>query len=224
MPRNRKGHGTLKSLIWNPTPDSSPLPKPVAEFARFVNEQARHYTEQFSDNEKKFIPFPVLREYWTRARIHQVQRCCSPPFSLNIDSIREKYLRTFSTLVYCNYVTSIGEFTSYNLNDDRLPLESRPEQWPRAPGHDHLFDAVSEHQWLFFPLIFTDLEDRCLNARYVLPILAVSNIPHGRDEVIIRKITIHDSCNLLLPQVFTVLYYILHNKTLFIDLRSLSFD
>ncbi|OTA94293.1 hypothetical protein M434DRAFT_384027 [Hypoxylon sp. CO27-5] len=178
---------------------------PFEEFFRIVDEQANQHIERFSDNDQKFVPLPVLYEYWTRPRISKILNAFHPPLSFNIDTIRDSYIRTFSTLVYCNRVADFHNFTHYNLNDNRLPLEKRPGEW-KGSFFDSLFNKISLHQWLFFPLIFTHahLEDRYLDPRQILPITKLERLSHDRitqgDAAIIQKITIDSSCNFLVPQ------------------------
>ncbi|KAI1386685.1 uncharacterized protein F4822DRAFT_323975 [Hypoxylon trugodes] len=206
MRQSKKGrrvpaHTAHSAHSLNAIPNGNPRRKPFADFSRFVDEQRGKYIEDFSENNLSFVPLPVLRKYWTRAQISKVLNASQPPLSFNIDSIRESYLRTFSTLVYCERVENLESFTQYNLNDDKLPLERRPEQWPRAAYYDSLFSRIFEDQWLFFPLIFSpaNLEDRCLDEHQVLPIEKLDRISHDRitngDAAIIRKMTIYDSCN-----------------------------
>ncbi|KAI1416916.1 kinase-like domain-containing protein [Hypoxylon sp. FL1857] len=188
-----------------PNPPSIRNNGPFEDFARFVHEQTNQYVEQFSDNDKSFIPFPVLCEYWTKARISRVLNASHPPLSFDIDGIKDGYIRTFSTLVYCNRITDFHNFTKYNLNDSRLPLEKRPDDW-KDRFFDRLFSSISEHQWLFFPLVFKHihLEDRHLDPRQILPIIKMDRLSHGRviqgDAAVVQKIKIHDLCNSLVPQ------------------------
>lgn len=204
MARNKKkGRGAPKrSHKRSPINTYSLNPEPLAEFCNFVEKKERYYTGlDISDNEKNFIPLHVLQEYWTRPRINKVLKALTASLAFHIDMIREHYLRTFSTLVYCGHVDSLQEFTKHSLNDDKLPLRAHPGEWSRGPHFNTLFSTVFEHQWRFFPLIFAgaQLDDRHLDDNHVLPIEKVIQISHG-DAATIYQIRINDSCNSLVKK------------------------
>ncbi|KAL7627710.1 hypothetical protein AAE478_001904 [Parahypoxylon ruwenzoriense] len=204
MSRTKKGRPLrLRRPSSNTTPDKTNIhAKPFAHFSNFVHEQERRYVgKDMIDNSKPYIPHQALRAYWTKPRISQVQNAYNPPLAFNIDSIRDHYIRIFSTLVYCREVGRLEEFTKHSLHDDRLPLKGYPREWFRDPHSDSVFSKIFEHQWLFFPLIFTptQLEDHHLDDKQVLPIIELSHITSG-DAAIVQKITIDGSCNFLVKQ------------------------
>ncbi|KAI1102225.1 hypothetical protein F4804DRAFT_343428 [Jackrogersella minutella] len=179
--------------------------RPFAEFSKFVVETERQHVEEFSENNRTFIPLPILRRYWTKGRIKTILNAFHPPLSFHIDVIQDGYIRTFSMLVHCDRVADLEYFTKYDLNDNRLPLKRRPDEWD-GDFFGQLFNIVYKYQWRFFPLIFrhTHLEDRYLDSNQILPIIELERITHDRitqgDAAIIQKMTIHDSCNFLVHQ------------------------
>ncbi|KAI1081641.1 hypothetical protein F5B20DRAFT_569590 [Whalleya microplaca] len=204
--RKRVQKRALQPPITQNLPQSNS--KPFADFNQFVSDQTRKYNglDLSGENNRAFIPLGVLRNYWTISNISRVQSAFrSQRLTFNIDSIKNHYLRTFSTLVYSETVHSLEDFTRHNLNDDRLPLKKHPDEWPNGPYHDKLFATISKHQWRFFPLIFTStqLEDHLLHDDQVLPIEqldALEGIPH-REATNIQKMTIHESCNDLVKKL-----------------------
>ena len=185
-------------------PDTDIDPTPISDFSNWVNETKQLYTgKDVAENSPNYIPPNVLQEYWNRRRVYRVMQAPrNHSLSFDIDTIRREYIRTFSTLVISGRIESLGSFTGWHLDDARLPLEAPPEEWPKDPFHQRLFADICEHQWVFFPFVFApdQLQDRRLDNRRVLPIESIEDIVHG-DAAVIRKITIHDSCNNLVPKV-----------------------
>ncbi|KAI0388006.1 hypothetical protein F5Y04DRAFT_241477 [Hypomontagnella monticulosa] len=205
MARNKKkGRGAQKRSHRNGVDNSTDPrnPEPISEFCSFVERKKRRYIGlDSSDNDKNFIPLDALQDYWTNPRINKVLKAFRPSLTFDIDTIRNHYIRTFSTLVYCGCVANLGEFTKHNLDDGKLPLRTHPGVWDGGPYFDKLFSAVFEHQWCFFPLIFSDaqLDDCHLDDNHVLPIEKQIQISHG-DAATIQQIRIHDSCNSLVKK------------------------
>ncbi|KAI2466238.1 hypothetical protein F4781DRAFT_424218 [Annulohypoxylon bovei var. microspora] len=198
----KKGRHTLTRQSKAPLDYGIRNNKPFADFSKFVDRQAKQHIEKFSENNRSFIPLPVLRDYWKIGKIRNVLHAFDPPLSFSIESIRDGYIRIFSALVYRSRVADLKYFTAHNLNDNRVPLKKRPDEW-KGSFYDNLFNCISESQWLFFPLLFThaNLEDCSLDSNQVLPIVKLERITHDRitqgDAAIIQKMTIHDSCHSL---------------------------
>lgn len=170
---------------------------PVSDFSKFVHDSRNCLTGR--DGEEHELPFiapGVLRKYWTPARISAIQHARDSLLHFPIDTILERYLQTFATLVYAGIVGDLQAFTSYNLDDNRLPLEKHPEEWEKSPHKKRLFSAIVKHQWKFFPLLLApgQLEDRVLDSRRILPIKHTEQVNHG-DAATISKITLHDGCS-----------------------------
>ncbi|KAI1460311.1 hypothetical protein F4805DRAFT_389944 [Annulohypoxylon moriforme] len=184
-------------------PDYGYNNKPFAEFAEFVDNQAKQHVEEFSEDNKKFIPFPILRDYWKIAKVRSILNTFDPPLPFCIDTIRDGYIRVFSMLVYCGQVANLEHFTRHNLHDSILPLKKRPDDWKGDSFYDNLFGFISKYQWMFFPLTFapTYLEDCYLDSNQILPIVKLERITHDRitqgDAAIIQKMAIHESCHSL---------------------------
>ncbi|KAI1807216.1 hypothetical protein F4811DRAFT_559992 [Daldinia bambusicola] len=191
MARHKKGRDARRNLtrgvaITNPNQD----PRPFTDFSRYIDKKKKRFVGlDASDNDTSFIPFYVLRDYWTKNRISSVLKASSGTrLTPNIDNIHNHYIRTFSVLVY-------------DLNDAKLPLKQHPGEWTQSPIYTNLFDLVFEHQWTFFPFEFSDahLDDHCLDDRVVLPIEKLTQISQG-DAAIVQMIKIDDSCNSLTPK------------------------
>ncbi|KAI1470360.1 uncharacterized protein F4812DRAFT_449905 [Daldinia caldariorum] len=187
----KKGRDARRNLTrgvttTNPNQD----PRPFTDFSRYIDKKQKRFIGlDASDNDTSFIPFYVLRDYWTKNRISSVLKASSGTrLTPNIDNIHNHYIRIFSILVY-------------DLNDAKLPLKQHPAEWSQSPIHKSLFDLVFKHQWIFFPLIFNDdhLDDHCLDDNVVLPIEKLTQISQG-DAAIVQMIKIDDSCNSLTPK------------------------
>lgn len=198
MKQKKNRHTLIRPL--RDTPNFSLSPKAFNDFPQFVEKQAKQHIEELSENNKSFIPFPILRDYWKPRKIASILNASDPPLPFSIDTIHNGYIRVFSMLVYCNQVPNLEHFTKHNLHDNMLPLKKRPDEW-KGGFYNTLFNSVSEYQWMFFPLLFapTHLEDCRLDSHHVLPIVKLERITHERttqgDAAIIRKMTIHDSCH-----------------------------
>ncbi|KAH7215358.1 hypothetical protein DER44DRAFT_855670 [Fusarium oxysporum] len=87
---------------------------------------------------------------------------------LSVDTIREKYLRIFSILVFIRKLGNIILFLQLGINDSNLPLGTHHllDEW-----HGCLDDFLDQ-QWQFCPWVFPRLESdkRQLPARQILPI------------------------------------------------------
>ncbi|XDG09270.1 hypothetical protein ABKA04_008885 [Annulohypoxylon sp. FPYF3050] len=161
-----------QTLIRSPrvTPNYSFNSKPFGDFSQFVEKQAKQHIEELSENNKRFIPFPILRDYWKPRKIASILNASDPPLPFSIDTIYNGYIRVFSMLVYCNQVPNLEHFTKHNFHDDMLPLKKRPDEW-KGSFYNTLFTSVSEYQWMFFPLLFapTHLEDCRLDSHHAHP-------------------------------------------------------
>ncbi|KAI0889237.1 uncharacterized protein GGS22DRAFT_177782 [Annulohypoxylon maeteangense] len=174
-------------------------------FSEFVDKQSKQHVEEFSENNKSFIPLPILRDYWERAKIANILNAFNPPLPFCIDTIQDGYIRVFSILVHCGQVSNLEHFTKHNLHDNILPLKKRPDDW-KGSFYDTLFSKFSRCQWTFCPLMFAPahLEDCHLDPNQILPIVKLERITNERitqgDAAIIQKMTIHDSCHSLTPE------------------------
>ncbi|KAI0900157.1 hypothetical protein F4806DRAFT_493151 [Annulohypoxylon nitens] len=200
--KQKKNRRTLMRP-WRVTPNYGLTPRPFVDFSQFVERQASLHIEELSENNKSFIPFSILNDYWKSSRIASILNASDPPLPFSIDTILNGYIRVFSMLVLCGQVANLEHFTKHNLHDNMLPLKKRPDEW-KGGFYNTLFHSVSDCQWMFFPLLFapTHLEDCHLDSNHIIPIVKLERITHERttqgDAAIIRKITIHDSCHNLI--------------------------
>lgn len=166
-------------------------------FSNFAHREAKFGSDLLSENDDSmYIPYCALKEYWTREKIAKVLTEWKLYFI--VDTIRSRYLRTFSLLVYTNQVANLSEFTKYNLNDDKFPLEHLPWQWPKNFGS--LFDSIKNEQWMFFPLLFDpqDLDDVDVNNSQLLPVEKYDAISGAQGAAAtVYTISIEQSCNFL---------------------------
>lgn len=150
---------------------------------------------------KPYIPYESLVDYWDVSSVREVigHLHDNPP----IQTIRERYLRVFSTLVFVGKVDYITGFTRHNLNDDIWPRDKPDSPWPPSYAAS-FFDEFCAAQWMFFPLQFerTILSDQRLAAQYILPIDSVQDISsrHTDETTKMLKITINKSYNKLVNE------------------------
>lgn len=140
-----------------------------------------------------YIPRHCLEEFWEAHSISAILRACSINKSQNV--IFQSFLCTFSLLVYINKVDFLGWLVERNLKDATFPLESRPSFWPDTPSYDKLFEAITEWQWIFFPVTLEqhELYNQVFSPQYIFPICTEELIKAG-DTIQVHKIETNPSC------------------------------
>ncbi|KAJ4183440.1 hypothetical protein NW759_017083 [Fusarium solani] len=140
-----------------------------------------------------YIPRHCLEEFWEAHSISAILRTCSINKSQN--AIFQSFLCTFSLLVYINKVDFLGWLVERDLKDATFPLESRPPFWPDAPLYDKLFEAITEWQWIFFPVTLEqhELYNQVFSPQYIFPICTEELIKAG-DTIQVHKIETNPSC------------------------------
>ncbi|KNB20341.1 serine/threonine protein kinase [Fusarium oxysporum f. sp. lycopersici 4287] len=137
------------------------------EFRKWVNDNARTGVNGF-DEEKKYVSGIQLENYWSSTTLCEIISTIDPPLSVPVDTIRKKYLRIFSILVFIRKLGNIILFLQRGTNDSNLPLGTHHllDEW-----HGCLDDFLDQ-QWQFCPWVFPRLESdkRQLPARQILPI------------------------------------------------------
>jgi hypothetical protein len=137
-----------------------------------------------------YIPRKVLVTFWTDDKINQAfgeLRGRRPPL-LEPNTIRRKFIRLFSLLIYIGRLSHLRRFTQYRLVDENFPIRSYPSDWRDHPGLRQLYEQVEEHQWKFFPLIFDQVElyDQTLSPKHIIPINTEEEIRAGADATVYK--------------------------------------
>ena len=176
-------------------------PEPFRKFSEFVGDtKLGHIGRDIASNPKNYVPLSSLREYWTPSRVSRVLHAFSGDrLDIDVATIRTRYLRTFSTLVYTgpDAVRNLQPlFISLNLTDNSLPWPSRPSAWRNEKFFCDFFKAIRAHQWQFFPLNFRSdqLQDRFVDDECILPIDPPVQIAHS-NTTIIERFDIHSEFN-----------------------------
>ncbi|RMJ12127.1 hypothetical protein CDV36_008220 [Fusarium kuroshium] len=139
-----------------------------------------------------YIPRYSLEEFWETQSINTILRAHSVNKSQGV--IRHSFLCTFSLLVYINEVRFLEWLIERNLKDASFPLEARPSFWPDTPATNRLFEAITESQWIFFPVTFDQhkLYNQVFGPHYIFPICKQDLIKAG-DTVQFHKIETNPS-------------------------------
>ncbi|KAK0644616.1 hypothetical protein B0T16DRAFT_392934 [Cercophora newfieldiana] len=184
-------------------------PQPFIEFAEFVAETGSSYTgHNIAGDPRTYVPWSLLRGYWSDVAIHRVLCAFVPRLVVNIDRVRTHYLRIFSTLVYAGqFATRHFEdlFVKLDLDDGWWPSRECPLSWlqqlDRKGFLKDFFAKISPHQWQFFPLPFTRhyLQRKSIYPEWILPIEAPRPIARARVSSV-ELITIHEEYNHLAPR------------------------
>jgi hypothetical protein len=167
--------------------------QPVIEFADEVPRISRPGVDGFG-LPQQFVPYEALLTFWTPQRIGEVIRVNSSLFGISWETVRNHYLRIFSTLAWSNRIEDFPRFTHQGFNDDYLPLSDRRSPWSDAPVFQVMFDSFMSNQWRFCPLVFTrsrlaNLEIHC---KQILPFQQPSTV---RANVV--KVELEASCDKL---------------------------
>ena len=172
----------------------------VTDFIEFVRDEGR-YGVDMGGNDKRYCPVSALRSWWTIRRISELL-VTLPKLPCDAKAVRNRYLRTFSTLVYSNRIRDLGVFVKSDINDAKLPLMKPHEDWPPAEYFTSLFNVIFDVQWMFFPLRFhrDSLQKRVLPEQRILPMKVLDEICQG-NVAHVQKVEIHDDCNELAPIV-----------------------
>jgi hypothetical protein len=166
----------------------------VFAFAREVKNLTRLGVDG-TGTTQAYVPYDALKRYWTSHKINQSVGV----WFLSAESIANDYLRVLSTLASANRLHCLEEFMHYGLRDELLPLVGYPSDWPKEKIFQELYDDFTEHQWRFFPLVFTRhrLENLHVHPRQVLPLREMKPI-HDVDKyetAILYKIQIEEGYN-----------------------------
>ncbi|KAI0020697.1 hypothetical protein F4780DRAFT_779370 [Xylariomycetidae sp. FL0641] len=177
--------------------------RPFADFSAFVEKQRKLYSgRDVDENEYHYVPRSALKAYWDKSKVAAVLHAYGSALQWSdIGAIRQHYLQVFSVLVYIQprhtqAVQYLSEFEHYGLDDDKLPFEDWPSQWPQDPAHQIIYEAFVEKQWSFFPLRFENLRlnDRHLHRKMILPIKEMQTLKQGTNASI-REITVNQEQN-----------------------------
>jgi serine/threonine protein kinase len=147
-----------------------------------------------------FIPFHVLRDYFTLPRIYDFLSTCGVKATL-ATTVQNAYLRVFATLILIRRTAHISYFIQEDhSSDDFLPF------WPLShppyflsPERIDFFESFYHTQWQFCALEFESgklMRDLDLANHQILPITKKELLKEGATGAT-YKITLHDDCNLL---------------------------
>jgi hypothetical protein len=177
-----------------------------SRFAQFVAEtNLKRIGHDIAGNSREYIPLSALEKYWSKKRISCVLNSFSPRLDFDVGVIGDHYLRIFSTLV-CTGRDTVEDlaklFINHNLSDEKLPLGSRPTEWPDQHFFRNFFARIAEHQWQFFPLPFSSgkLQDLHIPDERILPINWGTQLSHGA-AADVHVFDIHREFNHLSPKV-----------------------
>ncbi|KAH6894586.1 kinase-like domain-containing protein [Thelonectria olida] len=154
------------------------------------------------DEKAEYVPRLVLKEYWQANRLKHLLSECD--LRENSGQILKHFLCVFSILVYIGNPKAIERFRSYQFDDHNLPLTSRPNDWPKTPDNDELFEKFYKHQWMFCPLEFCHgyMHKRHLEPQMILPVTykqRLSDKSADGDVAVVYKVGIDGECNKTIP-------------------------
>lgn len=160
-----------------------------------------------SESSSYYIPHRFLELYWCRDRI----RSFLGPLNVPIDKIQDKYLRTFSTLIFistpdANRSGYIEEFLSRDsIDDHNLPFEEaslRHFSFAGTPAGKETIRNFCKHQFQFCPVSLTRPHNQQLQSGCILPITRGEKLAGDQSNgAILWKYTLQESSGLNIPSV-----------------------
>ena len=138
------------------------------------------------EEKRKYIPLGKLRERLTRSRVADLLAALfnneerSAP---DVDIIIRHYLRPFAILLRIGEGKMISQFVKHkNLQDDRLPFDHEPLQFPSSTQRN-IFAAFHQEQWAFCPLTLEYSMDVQIGPDEILPITSKEQIDEGGSSI-----------------------------------------
>ncbi|KAI5464963.1 hypothetical protein BGZ63DRAFT_421950 [Mariannaea sp. PMI_226] len=171
------------------------------EFGEYVQKRSVLAKDGFGQ-EVEYIASVALKEFWDFDRVNSILTTLE--VKERPEQIIANFTHIFSILVYISRPTDIGLFTPRLLDDQHLPLTSRPTDWPTTPRNDDLYETFRKHQWRFCPLEFRNgyMHKRYLEPQMILPVKykeQLSPVSAGGDESVVFKVEVDKDCNETLP-------------------------
>lgn len=159
---------------------------------------------------RKYMSYAKLRQYCLPSRIGGI---LNNGYNITIrrQTIEERYLRVFATLVWIDQVPWLAAFTEGQLEDGHFPCDSMPNCWPPAASYKKLWSEFSAVQWIFFPFTFDShhLLNYRMSPSCILPVDSSTLIAEG-DGVQVHLIEVHQGYSTLIkvcPSMFPLSVY-----------------
>ena len=147
-----------------------------------------------------FIPRSKLEDYFATPRL---ERLLDTIFDngqgprVNANYIRDHYLRSFAILLCIGEESKIHHFQQYDsLNDEKLPHNSRPEDYPHATPDK--FEEFRKEQWQFCASKLKYNMGVHFKEEHILPIIHKKQIGTGGSSIV-YKIVVDEEYNQLRP-------------------------
>ena len=148
--------------------------KPITDFKNWVESKLREQDSFGLDGDfhpQAYIPDHELKRYWTEAKIEQVvQGTLARPLTVLVSpkSLREKYRRVISTLVWAStrgdpVIEDLGLFCEKQVQDSRLLQgpKSNGTCYPYRDDSDgtRAREVFVRNHWIFFSVTLEDLAE-----------------------------------------------------------------
>lgn len=178
---------------------------PPARFRGFVDKHAL-YSHSDESQSSKYVPQSVLESCWTRGEISNTLELVGSQTETFVDTIRDQYLKVFSTLVFSlntrkDYKKYIEILIKSKLDDSHLPFTTYPDGFPRDRLANLAFESIRRNQWIFCPMAFRyGAFGETLTNEMVLPFLEKEPL-HVRSSAasMCSRVRIHPECQHLQP-------------------------
>lgn len=176
---------------------------PTDNFLKFLEtKQVEYIGRDGLGREQTYVPHTELAKYWTIAKIRDACDSYSEGIATRHRSIKDHYLRVFSTLLSIGELGYFPSFRRNGLSDQKFPDATIPKDWEQWPAHRSMFENFKKQQWMFFPVILDRdiLDDTWLPPERILPVRIEATIRERlhNDRASITKVQFHPSCNNLI--------------------------
>ncbi|KAI1212736.1 uncharacterized protein F4807DRAFT_414277 [Annulohypoxylon truncatum] len=175
-------------------------------FGRWID-NLQHEGEDGNGHPAKFVTSHDLIEHWDYRRVRELLK--EYDVCAKVDIIRSTYIRVFSILVSTCHLEYLTDFMEHSLNDEKLPLEKRPSQWPESKHLDAVFGDFFRCQWKFCPLQVSTrtLLGQRLDDRHILPIVSKRILREFHGDACIIQANFHADCVEGLPTTMILKAY-----------------
>lgn len=168
----------------------------VDKFRQYVDEVKQTGVNGYGER-VQYVTLHALESYWSletiRSAIFSAHVDAAP---INVEIIRDKYLRCFSILVYGSLLPiDWTSFTQRFPPDRLLPRQRFPASWAVKISCENL-EAISQYQWLFFPanVGLEELHNSRLAPKRILPIHGIAPIKEDED-CSVHRVTVDPLCH-----------------------------
>ncbi|KAI4172942.1 MAG: hypothetical protein LQ343_003229 [Gyalolechia ehrenbergii] len=186
---NRSGESSGAQRLLDPTHQQAdhegPVQDALAQMESMIIVPESCGAPTHEANYPGFIPTSDLQAEFTKPRkIEDLLNALIKSTFLSrqlADNIRTHYLRPFMILICAGHGGMIRHFVEHqSLEDNKLPFQGRPPDFPASSGSNSIWQKFNEHQWKFCAInLRFNKGFKQLSEHDILPIIRKTSIAGG---------------------------------------------